>query len=56
MFKDKKMRCIVEHQLWLINTLLDHAKKENLPEAIQNYTSQKVCLEQLLHDFDKIGA
>ena len=54
MFKDKKMREVVETHLHQVNTLLEHAKKEKLTEAINNYTSQKLALEHVLRDFDKI--
>ena len=54
MFKDKKMREVVEVHLHQVNTLLEHAKKEKLTEAINNYTSQKLALEYVLRDFDKI--
>lgn len=54
MFKDKKMREVVEAYLHQVNTLLEHAKKEKLTEAINNYTSQKLALEHVLRDFDKI--
>lgn len=55
MFKDKKMRKIVEAHLRQVNTLLNLAKKGNLSDAIANYTSQKIALEYVLRDFDKIG-
>ena len=54
MFKDKKMREVVETHLRQVNILLEHAKKEKLTEAINNYTSQKLALEYILRDFDKI--
>lgn len=54
MTKDKKMRIIVENHLEQINTLLAHAKEHNLTESISNYTSQKIALEYVLRDFDKI--
>lgn len=54
MFKDKKMRKVVEWHLRQANILLEHAKKEKLTEAINNYTSQKLALEYVLRDFDKI--
>ena len=54
MFKDKKMRKVVESHLHRVNILLEHAKKEKLTEAINNYTSQKLTLEYVLRDFDKI--
>ena len=54
MFKDKKMRKIVEAHLHHINMLLDFANKNNLTEAINNYTSQKLSLEYVLRDFDNI--
>ena len=54
MFKEKKMREVVEAHLHQVNTLLEHAKKEKLTEAIKNYTSQKLALEYVLRDFDKI--
>ena len=54
MFKDKKMREVVEAHLHQVNALLEHAKKEKLTEAINNYTSQKLALEYILRDFDKI--
>ena len=54
MFKDKKMREVVETRLHQVNTLLEYAKKEKLTEAINNYTSQKLALEHILRDFDKI--
>ena len=54
MFKDKKMRKVVEWHLCQVNILLEHAKKEKLTEAINNYTSQKLALEYVLRDFDKI--
>ena len=41
MFKDKKMRKVVEWHLLQVNILLEDAKKEKLTEAINNYTSQK---------------
>lgn len=56
MFKDKKMRKIVEQHLNQINTLLAHAKKNDLNEAVSNYTSQKLALEYVLRDFDKLGS
>lgn len=56
MRKSKAMRLIVEKHLDQINTLLDFAKRENLTESISNYTSQKLALEYVLRDFDKIGA
>ena len=54
MFKDKKMREVVETHLHRVNILLEHAKKEKLTGAINNYTSQKLALEYVLRDFDKI--
>ena len=54
MFKEKKMREVVESHLREVNILLEHAKKEKLTEAINNYTSQKLALEYILRDFDKI--
>lgn len=54
MFKDKKMRLIVEQHLKQINILLANAKENNLTESISNYTSQKLALEHVLRDFDKI--
>ena len=54
MFKDKKMREVVEYHLRMVNILLEDAKKEKLTEAINNYTSQKIALEEILRDFDKI--
>ena len=54
MFKDKKMREVVEYHLRLVNILLEDAKKENLTEAINNYTSQKLALEYVLRDFDNL--
>ena len=54
MFKDKKMRKVVECHLRMVNILLEDAKKEKLTEAINNYTSQKIALEEILRDFDKI--
>ena len=54
MFKDKKMRKVVEWHLLQVNILLEDAKKENLTEAINNYISQKLALEYVLRDFDKI--
>ena len=54
MFKDKKTREVVESHLREVNILLEHAKKEKLTEAINNYTSQKLALEYILRDFDKI--
>lgn len=56
MFKEKKMRKIVEAHLELINELLAHAKEHDLKEAVENYTSQKLALEYVLRDFDRIGA
>lgn len=55
MFKEKKMRRIVEVHLRQVNILLAHAKKEGLTESISNYTSQKLALEYVLKDFDKIN-
>lgn len=54
MFKAKKMRRIAEAHLEQINILLEHSKNEHLPEAIANYTSQKLALEYVLRDFDKL--
>ena len=54
MFKDKKMRKIVEQHLRQIDTLLAHAEEDNLNEAASNYTSQKLALEYVLRDFDKL--
>ena len=54
MFKDKKMRKVVECHLRQVNILLEHSKKEKLTQAINNYTSQKLALEYILRDFDKI--
>lgn len=54
MLKEKKMRKVVEAHLYQVNTLLEHAKKEKLTEAINNYISQKLALEHVLRDFDKI--
>lgn len=54
MFKDKKMRKIVEAHLHQVNTLLDHSKENDLPIGIANYTSQKLALEYVLRDFDNI--
>ena len=56
MFKDKKMRKIVEQHLRQIDTLLAHAKENNLNEAASNYISQKLALEYVLRDFDKLGS
>lgn len=50
--KSKKMRKIVEAHLHQVNTLLEHARKENLTIAIDNYTSQKLALEYVLREFD----
>ena len=41
MFKDKKMRKVVEYHLRMVNSLCEDAKKEKLNEEINNYTSQK---------------
>ena len=54
MFKDKKMRKVVESHLREVNILLEHAKKEKLTKAISNYTSQKLAFDYILRDFDKI--
>ena len=54
MFKDKKMRKVVEWHLRQVNILLEHAKKEKLTVAINNYTSQKLALEYVLRDFDNL--
>lgn len=54
MFKAKKQREMVEAHLHQINTLLVFAKENNLKEAEQNYISQKIALEYVLRDFDKI--
>ena len=54
MFKEKKMREVVEAHLHQVNTILKKKKKEKLTEAINNYTSQKLALEYVLLDFDKI--
>ena len=54
MFKDKKMRKVVEWHLLQVNILLEDDKKENLTEAINNYTSQKLALEYVLRDFDNL--
>lgn len=56
MFKEKEMRKIVEAHLHQINTLLDHARIYNCETAVENYTSQKLALEYVLRDFDRIGA
>ena len=53
--RDRKAREIVERHLSQVNILLAHAKKENLIESINNYTSQKIALEEVLRDFKKIG-
>ena len=54
MFKSKKMREIVEAHLSQFETLLKHAEEYKLEEAKQNYISQKLALEYVLRDFDKI--
>ena len=41
MFKDKKMRKVVEYHLHMVNILLEDAKKEKLTEAINNYKYKK---------------
>lgn len=56
MFKEKQMRKIVEGHLHQINTLLDHSKQYEMgEEIINNYISQKLALEYVLRDFDRIG-
>lgn len=55
MRKSKIMRLIVEEHLNQIDTLLDFAKQEKLSESVSNYTSQKLALEYVLRDFDKMG-
>ena len=55
MFKEKKMRKIVEAHLHQINDLLAFAKENDCKSAIENYTSQKLALEYVLRDFEKIG-
>lgn len=54
MFKSRKMRRTVESHLEQVNQLLVHARNENLPEAKANYTSQKLALEHILREFDKL--
>ena len=48
------MRKIVEQHLRQIDTLLAYAKEDNLNEAESNYASQKLALEYVLRDFDKL--
>lgn len=60
MFKEKKMRKLVENHLHQVLDLLDHAKKhddgsEVSKEIIGNYISQKLALEYVLRDFERIG-
>lgn len=54
LFKAKIQREIVEAHLRQINDLLLYAKNNNLKEAEQNYISQKLALEYILRDFDKV--
>ena len=54
MLKSNKMRGIVEAHLRQVNTLLKHADENDLTEAKQNYISQKLALEYVLREFDKI--
>ena len=54
MFQAKKQREIVEAHLCQINNLLAHAKENDLKEAEQNYISQKLAIEYILRDFDKV--
>lgn len=60
MIMEKKMRKLVENHLHQVLDLLDHAKKhddgsEVSKEIIGNYISQKLALEYVLRDFERIG-
>lgn len=60
MFKEKKMRKLVEDHLHQVLDLLDHAKKDDdgsevSKEIIGNYISQKLALEYVLRDFERMG-
>ena len=52
--KTKQMRYIVEKNLEEVNSLLEFSKKENLTESETNYTSQKLALEKILKEFDRL--
>ena len=56
MFKARKMRHIVEGHLEEVNILLEHARKNNLEDSMRNYMYQKMALEHILRDFERIRA
>lgn len=54
MFKEKKMRQIIEQHLRNVDSLLQKAKENNLVYAEIYFASQKVALEYLIRDLDKL--
>ena len=55
MFKERKMRDVVENHLFTVDELLAFAKKHDCKEAITSYTAQKVALEAILMEFSRLG-
>ena len=54
MSKEKKMRQIIEQHLRNVDSLLQKAKENNLVYAETYFESQKVALEYLIRDLDKL--
>ena len=63
MFKEKKMRKIVEQKLFLVNCQVNELRREfiNNPNEhtrmlLEHHISQQVILNEILYDFKNIGA
>lgn len=54
MFKDKKMRKVVEEHLKMTKELLSHAEQNGCVEAVKAHTAQIVTIEHILRDFDQL--
>ena len=52
--KSKKMREVVERQLYLINTQLNNREVDQKSIIDQTLIAQKVTVEEILRSFDKI--
>lgn len=54
MSKEKEMRQIIERHLRNVDYLLQKAKENNLVYAETYFSAQKVALEYLIRDLDKL--
>ena len=52
--KSKKMREVVERQLYFINTQLNNGEVDQKSIVDQTLIAQKVTVEEILRSFDKI--